>query len=345
MCRIVLIFVCLISFLSPCTASEIDLGNLDIPWGSNAEQISKDYDLGFEQKSYDDTTFSICKSNFGHNKSINGISAPVSFKFYNGHLYSVDIDYSKNDTAELIEMLTGFYGLPLKDALDYYWFSTSDVVINYSLFGYSLKIMSITEEFAKCDFIRDERKKSALKKNRYDIRKAIWGMTGDEIREIEKQYPINEYKLDGLDIISLSDNLFYDEIGVHYSFLKNRLIKVTYMWRFDYPNRMAYVKKFNSIQKRFTAKYGPTYNGECIPDSIKEDDLKLNSGYYMCIWDNKPKIFNNDAFDSDNYDVTNKIVLMFEYEDSGINISAEYSGNIYTELKYYYEAKSKYEKF
>ena len=345
MCRIVLIFVCLINLIPPCFASELDLSNLDIPWGGNVKQVSKEYDLGFEQKSSIDTTYSICESHFGHKKSINGISASTKFEFYNGRLHSVKIYYEKNDTTEVIKMLTGFYDLPYKDILDSYWFPTSDEVIIYSQLDATFKIMSIAEELTRCDLKRDERKKSALKKNRYDVRKAIWGMTEDEIREIEKQNPIYEYKLDGYDIISTSDNLFYDEIGVHYWFLKNRLIKVTYMWRFDYPTRMAFVKEFNSIQKNFTAKYGPTYNGECIPDSIKEDDLKLNSGYYVCIWNNKPKIFNNDAYDSDNYDVNNSIVLILRYGDSGINISAEYSGNIYTELENYYDAKSKFEKF
>lgn len=345
MFKLLLIFVSIIIFTLPCIASEIDLGNLDIPWGSNAKQVSKDYDLGFEQKSIIDTTYSICESHFGQKNSINGFPATTKFEFYNGRLHSVKIYFSKTDTSQVLEMLTKFHGSPYNDIFDRYWFPSSDVFFNYSRSQYSLKIISIKEEFARCDLKRDGRIKSALKKNRYDIRKAIWGMTRDDIREIEKQNPIHEYKLDGLNIISLSDNLFYDEIGVHYSFLKNRLIKVTYMWRFDYPTGMAYVKEFNSIQKKFIEKYGPTYNGECIPESIKEDDLKLNSGYYKCIWQNKPKIFGNDAFDSDNYDVNNEIVLIFRYGDSGINISAEYSGNIYTEIKYYYEAKSEYEKF
>ena len=124
---------------------------------------------------------------------------------------------------------------------------------------------------------------------KFDFRKARWGMNKSQIKSSEKIKPFFEDE----GRITYKDKMFETDVSINYFFEDKKLIKSQYLFDGTFTKGEDYITYFRKIKKNIVEKYGKAYK-----DDSKELDIMEVSHYqnivdlvqrgeqsYEIIWD------------------------------------------------------------
>jgi len=119
----------------------------------------------------------------------------------------------------------------------------------------------------------------------YDFRKTTWGMTKEEVKQIEGEPPYEtENELGYLDTVAGM------KCVVFYTFENGKLTKGAYRFLVKHSNRNLYIDDYEIIKGLLTKKYGkPKYDrkiwkgGEYYKDEPDEWGFAISAGYLQLL--------------------------------------------------------------
>lgn len=155
--------------------------------------------------------------------------------------------------------------------------------------------------------------------NTFDVRNVRWGMTKEEVKLNEKG--IFKYNLDK-NTMSFSDKILTYNCGILYTFINNKLVKVSILFEIYNIENNLYVNDYNLIKKTVLNKYGkPAIDKIDWTNDMFENEpsniglaLSLQQVNYYAVWTLK----------------RNDILLLMRGDDDGkIKISLLYASQQY----------------
>ena len=186
-----------------------------------------------------------------------------------------------------------------------------------------------------------EIKQEALSKgNKYDFRETNWGMSKEQVKEIEKNILlIGEDSIQD-SIIGCDGSLHYNgevnglKCGIYYYFIEDRLVSATYkkvdsIVRF----KVKFISNYKSLKSYLRKKYGKPYDDGI--EMIKNEPI---APYAMVVWENPTDSIYQIILLLMGFEDRNKIEWLINYQSrEGKNIK-EYLAD-YTEKE---KAKADY---
>lgn len=318
--------------------AELNLNNLDFPFGVSVDSVAKIYDIESDSLLHSvDPLWSNYSTNLD---TLFEVNVETDLFFYDGLLYSVDVNFNETDSAKILDELRNQFGLPIiykkvliKGFLDmrkkYYWFPSPKLVIEYSIIGTDLTIFTLEQELRRCDIVCNERTSSAKKKHRFDVRNVMWGMTASEVRKRETATFVVEHDDDQDHLILYADNIFGISLEIVYYFRHDRLYEILYSWEGEYSDNYELVKYFQFLRDQYSEKYGEP--NDCYPPSIDSGSISTSDliiGETRCNWSSRPKIHDNWK-----YNRTTTITLNLYYAKSGSTmLTTRYHATIHDKL-------------
>ncbi len=99
--------------------------------------------------------------------------------------------------------------------------------------------------------------------DKYDFRKATWGMSKTEVMQTEEAKPVfeSEYK------INYETNMMGFDSKIGYTFSDDELVRASFLLLENPSTNNEYIDIYKSIQKRLKSKYGKT-----VIDTIQHRD-------------------------------------------------------------------------
>ena len=156
-----------------------------------------------------------------------------------------------------------------------------------------------------------------------DFRTVRWGMTEEEVKNLEGNLPDYSGELDGRNAwyIGYDTNLMGNSVIVAYYFGTNGLYEARYIWSESHSNENLYISDYNSVKNELTKKYGsPWWDQENWDTSSHESyysDKKgeaLSFGYltYETCYDTSRTDITMQMY-ADNYDIS--FIVYYESQD------------------------------
>jgi len=147
------------------------------------------------------------------------------------------------------------------------------------------------------------------------FRKALWGMSKEQVQGGESSKLEGEQKLSGemlgLEVLMYGSSLAGLDCLIVYYFADNMLTKGRYIIREQHSNKTQFVHDYNNVKRQLTQKYGtPTADETLWLDDLYQDDpddygLAVSIGHlrYWVEW--KPiETFIQAVLSGDNYDIS-----------------------------------------
>jgi len=162
--------------------------------------------------------------------------------------------------------------------------------------------------------------KSSQRKEEYDFRKTIWGMTKETVKRTEKTKPFQEKENQLIYI----DTIISLNMAVIYDFIDNKLVTTGYAVLEEHSNENLYISDYKKLKSVLVEKYGEPSDKRADGNEYKEilwlDDLykddpnrwgfaiSVGDLIYQSFWEiNKTEIYMR--LYGDNY----KISLLMQY--------------------------------
>jgi len=108
--------------------------------------------------------------------------------------------------------------------------------------------------------------KSAQRKEEYDFRKTVWGMTKETVKRTEKRTPV----LDKENNLVYNDTIIDLNMGVFYYFVENKLVRSGYGVIEKHSNKNLYINDYKELKDVLLEKYGKPSDRWFGSDKYKE---------------------------------------------------------------------------
>jgi len=210
--------------------------------------------------------------------------------------------------------------------------------------GMILKL-AIKKEYKPCPFCIPEKKESKKNEKKTEIlsdfslkkeieiekpkisqpgfRQVIWGMSQEQVKEIEKdEFVQKQYsKSTGLDILAYKGQAGGFECLIAYYFAENQLVEGRYVFMEKHSNRNLYIDDFKNIKNSLIEKYGKPEGDNVIWRDDLYKDNPSDWGMAICIghlvFEATWKLFEtkiNLQLKGDNYKITHTLSYKSEIE-------------------------------
>jgi len=125
------------------------------------------------------------------------------------------------------------------------------------------------------------------------FRETLWGMTRDQVREVEASEFIKEEKgagdLKGLEVLYYKSNVGSLDARIIYYFAENLLTRARYLIMEEHTNKNLYIDDFKSIKSQITQKYGTQsrddeiWSNDLYKDDQSEYGTAISVGHLMYV--------------------------------------------------------------
>jgi len=156
---------------------------------------------------------------------------------------------------------------------------------------------------------------SLFSEEKYDFRKARWGMSYVEVMKSESKEP-RFFEKD--EYLSYDDYLLYQKISIRYHFIDGKLCVMTMSFDDLFPlEKNNYFEEYNNIKSIFNKKYGKPNKNQTV--------------WYNKKYKNKPDMINeaiskNHVFISDSW-VSERTII-------SLSVSVDNSGKVFISVSY-----------
>jgi len=153
-------------------------------------------------------------------------------------------------------------------------------------------------------------------KNKYQFRNTEWGMSIQEVKNIENQEPVYENK----EMIVYEDSIIQLPVELIYIFVDNKLVRTKYIFIQKHTNENDFISDYRSLNNALTNKYGkPDGEDHFWSDDLYKDTpsdwgfaVSLGHHSYFTEWDTKDTEILS-ALHGDNYEI-NMVVEYYSKE-------------------------------